>query len=177
MKISVLHKSVRGVLNSYKKTFGLSPKCYRLLNQAEQYVLYLFASRTGGFVKSGKHIYSFVFGEKIKGKNVVVFGAGTMGQHTYWNISAGHYCNPVLWVDEDYISYQEHGYNVKAPSAITDCKEFDYIIIAMLDKKRSECALLKLVQYGVPNHTILLPNVGEMRNNILEKENLKPTFA
>ena len=87
--------------------------------------------------------YYFPFSKVGKGSNVIIYGAGVVGENYIYDLKMTGYCNPTLWVDknwENIITYSEM--SISSPEEIVNC-DYDYIIIALSD----ECISLKVKTY------------------------------
>lgn len=81
-------------------------------------------------IQNKKKVWKFPFKKVEKGSNVVIYGAGKVGQDLYRQSLESEYCQVVLWVDQDFLN---KGDNIFSPKEITNC-QYDYIIIAIIDK-------------------------------------------
>lgn len=79
--------------------------------------------------------YLFPFELISQGSNIVIWGAGKVGMTYYKQLIHTHYCNIILWVDENWEKYNT--LNVTAPENLRG-KEYDFIVIAV---KRESMAL------------------------------------
>lgn len=101
---------------------------------------------------------NFIFPfQKIKqDSKIILYGAGTIGLCFYKQLNNTGYADVVLWVDANYAEYQEKGYPVENPSAISDCKNFDYVVIAnhKINVVEEITKMLEII-YGVDNKKII----------------------
>lgn len=86
----------------------------------------------------GNHIQYYLFPDlaTLRGKKVVIYGAGKVGRDFYIQISSYQDINIVAWVDKKY-EYCSYEYcQVKPVSNIKDV-EFDALIVAIRDKNKA----------------------------------------
>lgn len=115
--------------------------------QLTDYVLSYCIIRSGG-INGDENL----FGVDFKGKRVIIIQAGTTGQVMYERLSA--YCDVVGWYDTDYWEYRRCCMNVDPMDRIQE-KEFDFAIIAKLDKENIDSISNELMQYGIQESKIL----------------------
>lgn len=94
----------------------------------------------------------FPFQEMEKGSNIIIYGAGAFGVATHQFFISSKEYNVIGWCDRDYVKYQSLDYDVEDIKTVLN-KEFDYIVIAIMNKNAVE-------------------NIKEylMRQNVLEKK-------
>lgn len=78
--------------------------------------------------------YFFVNLEQIYEKNIVIYGAGNVGQDYYTQICQFNNCKVVAWVDLQWYKYSFDFFEVTSIEKIRDI-EFDMIIIAVADEQ------------------------------------------
>jgi len=66
-------------------------------------------------------------------KNIIIYGAGMLGKKIYNEFSDTKYFNKILWVDKNYKIYKNLG--VRSIEYLNEANNYDYIIIAISDKK------------------------------------------
>lgn len=118
-----------------------------LLPQLTDYVLSYCIIRSGG-INGDENL----FGVDFKGKRVIIIQAGTTGQVMYERLSA--YCDVVGWYDTDYWEYRRCCMNVDPMDRIQE-NEFDFAIIAKLDKENIDSIRNELMQYEIPESRVL----------------------
>lgn len=72
----------------------------------------------------------FPFWEIKKGSNIVLYGAGESGRHFYEQNKQYHFCNIVLWADQNYERLQLINDQISSPEQIMETS-YDVIIIAV----------------------------------------------
>ena len=87
-------------------------------------------------------------------KKIVIYGAGSVGQDYYMQLSRYQKCDVVAWVDRNYKKYNYSYYEVKNYQEINN-HEFDYVIIAILDKRIADAIVDDLVNIGIPKEKII----------------------
>jgi len=93
-----------------------------------------------------------------KGGRIVLYGAGEMGKDYYRQITDTGFCEIVLWVDNDYLSFNDTGLFIRSPDDINN-EIFDYVLIAILDNRvASEIKQLLINSYGVPENKLVWQN-------------------
>lgn len=87
-----------------------------------------------------------------KGCHLILYGAGNVGKSYYKQLTQTEYCKIALWTD---IKGEDAGAEVMPPSEI--CKvEYDYILVAILDKEKAAEAIRVLAnEYAVDENKIL----------------------
>lgn len=95
---------------------------------------------------------------ELLGRRVVLYAAGKFGQDLYQKINHSKNNKVVQWVDQSYKRYQKMGLKVHDPNKIGE-KEYDNIVIAVLDEKVAKNIRELLVEHGIPNHKIIWVNL------------------
>lgn len=154
-------------LDSFEQIYRLEKSLiagFKELNLAEK-----MRNQTAHYVKSFleytiKDVYqvdlsapvSFIFPyESIpRGSRVVLYGAGRMGQ-SYWKcLEYGEYAAVVAWIDSDYEEKRWTQWNVESPEVIKH-KEYDYVLIAVLDEEIALEIRRNLLELGVETEKII----------------------
>lgn len=100
-------------------------------------------------------VYPFPY-KKIPPKSeIVLYGAGNIGQAYMRQISVTNYCNIKLWVDMMHSVKHKMGLNVKAPEALSNLKEFDYIVLAIKSQKERKKVYEQLIELGIATYKII----------------------
>lgn len=89
----------------------------------------------------------------LKGKRIVLYGAGTMGKN-YKKQLEQMGCEIVLWVDKDCLFYKEQGLNVEAPETILDVF-YDIVLVAVSREETVKEIFESLQEAGVKKNKIL----------------------
>lgn len=143
---------------------------YDIIRQITDYVLSICIIRSGGILDSTDEQPEYTpYGLKIDGKKLVIYSAGTFGQQLMNRFLENKRCNVVGWVDDDYWEYRRCCMDVDPVESITGL-EFDYILIATVDKKLAEKISDRLLDYGVSRNSILTVSCEEnIREKLLER--------
>ena len=111
----------------------------------------------------------FPYYQVPKGANVVLYGAGDVGQAYYAQILATGYCNILAWVDKAFMTYSEYGFNVTNPQD-ADYSECDNVVIAVYDMQKARQINEYLLELGCAQEKIIW-NYDErftFRNSVYE---------
>ena len=128
---------------------------YHLQNQIEDFVSSLCLIRSG-CVENGNDLI-LPFKKNFEGKNVAVYSAGTFGQQLVKRIKENNYANVVTWVDEDYWEYRRCCMDVDDVASLNN-KEFDYLLIATVNKEHALKICNALSKDGFDKEKILVIN-------------------
>lgn len=91
---------------------------------------------------------------RLREADIILYGAGKVGQSYYYQIKQYAESKIVAWVDRNYKKYQEDGLNVVSPTEITNLK-FEYVIIAVCDEKMAGSIKNDMIDMGVSPTAIL----------------------
>ena len=127
-----------------------------LKEQIEYYLLFMLMSVSGGVVLDSTNKIDFVGYEKSiqKGK-IVIYGAGTVGQHLYSRLKQFDVqdLSIVKWIDPDYLVYREHGLEVDSIDSLYET-DFDLVIIAMMNKIHNDDISKIMIDREIPAEKI-----------------------
>lgn len=93
-------------------------------------------------------LYQFPYIELPQGAKIVLYAAGEVGQAFYKQIKSKNCCDIILWVDRNNVQYKRNGFDVAEVEQIRYV-DFDYILIAVLNKKTAEAIKKDLIEYGI----------------------------
>ena len=140
----------------YRVLYTYLSDCFQnnteLKRSLDSFVLYLITTRCGGFLPQNNQFY--LFDKMPQGKNLEIYGAGTLGQHLVKRLKAVKAYSIVKWVDIDYEILRTHGLSVDSPDSIINA-EFDDILIAFLDKKLVSNIKQELINSGISEEKII----------------------
>lgn len=120
-----------------------------MLPQLNQYKKYLYSMRCMDFFN--QEILS-PYGGIPQGCQVVIYGAGILGQQIYDYLSNHNYAKVLLWVDRNAEYYQKIGMDVSPPERITLLNErFNYVLIANTRQTIAEEIRQYLLKIYVPS--------------------------
>ncbi len=97
-------------------------------------------------------------GSLPNGSKVLLYGAGDVGQDFYRQIQREKSCRLVAWVDQKVGSCQEAGLPVEGTDIIKD-RQYDYILIAVVEKITADGIRKNLLRQGIPNEKIIWINL------------------
>lgn len=126
---------------------------YNLKKQINDFILGLYLTRSGGIIH-GTDNKNFPYKYDLKGKNVIIYSAGTFGQQLVNRINDAKYCNVVGWVDDDFWEYRRCCLDVDSVESINK-KGYDYILIATINSKYIDSIKDRLIKLGVTENKIL----------------------
>ena len=146
------------VLYEYlKKAIGENLKKFDLLLQIQKYLLSTCIIRSGGILSDSAFM---PFSKDIKGKNIVICGAGTFGQQLVKRYEESKSCKIVSWVDDDYWEYRRCALDVDSIYTLTELN-YDYVVIGMVDSFAAKNTKERLIDFGVSPSKILVLDVKD----------------
>lgn len=108
--------------------------------------------------------YMFPFARVPKNSNIVLYGAGSVGQTYYDQLRRARYCNVIAWVDKNYSKYRTNGgLNVDSVETM-DKLDFDYVVIAVLSLQFTKMIKRELLDKGIDEEKIVWGNCIEPEN-------------
>lgn len=87
-------------------------------------------------------------------KKIILYGAGKVGQDYYSQLSLYERCNVVAWIDKNSDKYAFDYYSVKNTEEILNV-EYDYVFIAVLNERLSDCIKDELIKMGIDKNKIV----------------------
>lgn len=96
----------------------------------------------------------FPFVNLLTGKQIVLYGAGSLGCSYRRQIQKWNACSIVLWVDKDWEEYARAGLNVDQAEKILDVN-YDYVVISETGQTPADSIRKSLVSMGIENGKIL----------------------
>lgn len=108
--------------------------------------------------KSYVSFYPFPFNKYTTNKNIIIYGAGKVGISYIKQIKCSNSSiNLVLWVDKEYKKLQSiNNIKISNPEEVLN-KDYDSIVIAMIDKKIALSIKQYLIDLKVPANKIIWP--------------------
>lgn len=98
--------------------------------------------------------YAFPY-DKVRGKTkIALYGAGNIGRQYYGQLKRDGSCQVVLWVDENYLDFENEVYDVKPPEMLMKIS-FDVVVIAIKNKDIVRQVKEKLMNYGIDRNKIV----------------------
>lgn len=102
----------------------------------------------------------------IKGKKVVIYGAGSVGQGYYAQISRYATCMIVGWVDLKFQQYQ-FGYAQVQPVTELEKMQYDVLLLAIKDENKAKQIKRELMERrGIPEKMIMWEQPGSILEEI-----------
>lgn len=98
--------------------------------------------------------YIYPHSTMLDGKKIVIYGAGTVGQGYYAQISSFNNCKVVAWVDKNYDKYNFAFRKVEDVQRLLSL-EFDLIVIAIQNKETAKKIRQSLVDTGIDENKII----------------------
>ena len=145
--ISVLYNYLRDIFSKSKYSEYLLP-------QLRLYILSLMTVRSDCLLPKNENLPSLFPFSKVKpGSSVVLFGAGTFGQHLYRRLQANNNFELISWVDVNYEEYQQFNLPVNDINTI-HLHDFDYVLVAYIDETVAKDASNLLVSMGIDSDKI-----------------------
>lgn len=114
----------------------------------------------------------FPFFQEVTGNRIIVYSAGAYGIHVHRQFDESNEFEVVAWVDPDWKQYEESEYCViDLKEAIK--KQYDYLIIASMDKEYINEAKRILQKHDVPmNKIISVYQVLDSAIDLLKREGM-----
>lgn len=112
-------------------------------------------------VKLGGDTFIFPYTMIDRNSNIVLYGAGRVGQAYYQQIQENHYCNIVAWADKN-----KNGNIIIHPRQILGLK-YCKIVIAIMEEKVANEVIDELVVLGIEREKILWIKPQRMLQDVL----------
>lgn len=92
--------------------------------------------------------------ELLYNKKIILYGAGTVGKDYYAELSRNKKVDLVSWVDINYKSKKLDCRSIDSPDIVMS-ENFDYILIAVIDRDMAEMIKYHLIQKGIESEKII----------------------
>lgn len=145
------------IYDSCKKAFQEHPQKALLMEGLKEYYLIRTRSALGHRIsrKSGGNRFYYPYFGRLKGKRVILYGAGNVGKCYYRHITEDAECIFVAWIDKNakYLWDKE-----LLPVEEIECLqeyEYDIVIIAVYDESTYETVREELILQGIPENKIV----------------------
>ncbi|TCL58116.1 glycosyltransferase involved in cell wall biosynthesis [Kineothrix alysoides] len=122
--------------------------------QLNQYIKYYMILRNIQAFDTEKDKVLIPYGGVPVGSNVVLYGAGGVGQQIYKYLYGNNKVEITGWLDKNFEEYQQQKYDVKMPEDIVKW-DYDFVLIANTDSKVSNTIKNDLIALGVEQEKIL----------------------
>lgn len=130
---------------------------YGLSDQLKQYVWTLLEQGIDQvFHIKVKRVYLFPYTAIEQGSNIILYGAGAVGQSYYDQIRDNHYCNIVFWADK-----KGDGEKIMHPDQITRASHIR-ILLAVRKKEMADEIMEELVTSGIRKERLIWVYPQEM---------------
>ena len=164
-RLKILYECLSDRLSAYLDSFELK-------RQIDDFITATYIIRSGGCVPSPRaELKLFPFPEDIVGKQLVVFGAGTFGQHLMSRLREQKICDIVAWIDDDYWEYRRCCMDVD-PIEWVSKLHFDNVLIANLDGDYAAQIKRRLRDHGVSESKVLTIRTTEQERKLAMEEYL-----
>lgn len=105
----------------------------------------------------------FPFGQVKKDDNIIIYGAGLVGKNFLAQVKKENYCKVLFMADKKYDQIKRSYIDVRSPEEISNCENYDYVVIAVLDDKvKQEISDELQNNYHIPAEKIIQPS-----NNVI----------
>ncbi len=150
MSSSVTKREIESLFQSLQKTFCRAENT-QLFSQLYKYMFFvLLLKRYEEFLKSP--LKELAFGD-LQDKRIALYGAGGFGREVYCKMRK-MLCGKIeLWVDKSYQAYRKEGLPISCVEELM-VKEYDVILIAILNTKMCEKIKQDLIKMGIPHNKI-----------------------
>lgn len=121
--------------------------------QLQVYRNYLLALRQIEAFDEGENLLSPYGGFDISSR-IIIYGAGVLGQRIYKYLKSKN-IDIVAWLDKNWESYRENGYDVCSPEELSDLEgKFDYILVANITESIAMSIKNYLLDKGIKTEKI-----------------------
>lgn len=104
--------------------------------------------------------YVFPYAQIEKNSDIILYGAGEVGQSYYLQVRDNHYCNIVAWADKN------SGNNIICPDKVIEFY-FSKILIAVKGKETADEITKELLELGIDENLLLWIEPQEISSVIL----------
>lgn len=108
-----------------------------------------------------------------KGAKVVLYGAGNNGREMYEQNRILKWCEIILVVDREYKEIKDFPLHVKTPEVLKTKKEYDYILISLVNHNIRLEIFNDLIELGIPSEKIVVDTdsflMCDCGGNIMER--------
>lgn len=159
-------RNLHALYKSLEKAFANHPKKDDLMRQLQMFVvsrLHIIPKWMGFCPEARMVRYLFQPYMDLRGKKIVLYGAGVVGKDYYLQLQAAPQVEVVLWADKNWKDYRESRYVVDSPEKVIET-EFDFLLVAVNNPKVAEEIKNDWISKGIPGEKILwiAPVVLEM---------------
>ena len=98
-----------------------------------------------------RYFYPHIF--SLEKKEVVLYGAGTIGQDYYAQLSQYQKCRVVAWVDKNALKYKNEYVDIIEPKELKYVR-YDIVILAVKEYQMAEEIKAELIEGGISKNKI-----------------------
>ena len=144
------------IYNSCQKAFQEHPEKELLMDGLGEYYLFKTQAILWKRVaqRSGRNRFYYPYFGRLKGKRVVLYGAGNVGKCYYRNINEYIECVLVAWVDKNADNLRK---TELLPVEGVECLQkydYDIVIVAVYDESIYKSVRAELISQGIPENKI-----------------------
>lgn len=151
-KVDYFYHYMQSVLTGYDEK-------YNLLNQLKEYAwTFLNQGLNQVFAFRVESVYSFPYTLVEEDSDIVLYGAGRVGQDYFYQLHKNGYCNIIAWMDKE---ESIQGDLVMRPEKISDLV-YAKVVVAVKEKVIAEQIQKELVLLGVDEAKIIWGNPFKM---------------
>lgn len=136
-----------------KEQFSGERECLKQIDYLYIFMVSLRKHVYGDYVNNDRYIFPFASVER--NSNIILYGAGSVGQTYYEQIRRAKYCNLVAWVDKNYLKYQIGGLPNISNIDVISKTDFDYIVISVVSIQAAEQIRNELQEMGIDSKKII----------------------
>ena len=96
------------------------------------------------------------------GSRVAIYGAGILGTALHESLGRTHFAEPVLWLDARAATLREAGWQVASLAEAGEWPEFDFMLVAVMNRSVAASVRRDLLRAGVDEEKILCLNEAEL---------------
>lgn len=159
--VNSIHPNMLRNLNvlyqSLEKAFSVHPKKEDLMRQLQMFLVSRLHNipKWMGFCPEARMVrYLYQPQMDMRGKKIVLYGAGAVGKDYYVQLRATPQSELVLWVDKKWKEYQGSRYEIASPERV-EKTEFDFLLIAVKKPKVAEEIRKEWIGKGISEEKIL----------------------
>lgn len=97
-------------------------------------------------------VYAIPYEKIPAGANILLYGAGAVGESIYYQLKENNFCNVIGWCDKDYIKYENQGVLSVQEALLL---EYDYVILATIHQKIKESMKIMFENNGGDSDKII----------------------
>lgn len=133
---------------------------YNMYNYIKEMLEKACTKETFNLIKNSEHIRGFIPSwifddiDSLRGKNVIIYGAGKVGYNYYVQLSRYYDINIIAWVDKSPEKYCYPERKIDSKDIVFNSK-YDVILIAVNDQQLSENIIEKFVKSGIDRSKII----------------------